>query len=61
MWQDFLTAICLMLIIEGMIPFLYPQRWKALVASLAQIDARRMRMMGLFSMVLGAASLYVVR
>lgn len=61
MWQDFLTAICLMLILEGMIPFLYPERWKALVVRLAELDARSMRLMGLFSMAVGAASLYLVR
>jgi len=61
MWQDVLTAICLMLIIEGMIPFLYPNRWKNAVKRLAELDNRSMRLMGLASMLIGATSLYLVR
>lgn len=61
MWQDILTAICLMLIIEGMIPFLYPNRWKAAVIRLAEMDSKSMRIAGLISMIVGAGSLYLVR
>lgn len=61
MWQDILTAFCLMLVIEGIIPFLYPNRWKDAVKKLADMDGQTMRMMGLFSMVLGVIGLYLVR
>jgi uncharacterized protein YjeT (DUF2065 family) len=61
MWQELMTAFCLMLILEGMIPFLYPDRWKNVVKKLADIDSRSMRMMGLASMLIGALSLYLVR
>lgn len=61
MWQELLTALCLMLVLEGMIPFLYPNRWKDVVQKLAQIDSQTMRMMGLLSMLLGIIGLYIVR
>jgi hypothetical protein len=61
MWQELMTAFCLMLILEGMIPFLYPDRWKNVVKKLAEVDSRSMRMMGLASMLIGALSLYIVR
>jgi len=61
MWQEIMTAFCLMLILEGMIPFLYPDRWKNVVKKLAEVDSRSMRMMGLASMLIGALSLYMVR
>lgn len=61
MWDDLARAFCLMLVIEGIIPFLYPQRWRQLVASLALVDDRRLRMMGLVSMLIGAGLLLVLR
>jgi hypothetical protein len=60
-WQDFAVAFSLMLVLEGIIPFLYPERWKNLVQTLARVDSKTMRIMGLISMVIGTALLYWVR
>ena len=43
MWQDIGIALCLVLVIEGIVPFLYPRRWRSLAMSLAEIDDRTMR------------------
>ncbi|MFT5930253.1 MAG: hypothetical protein ACI9GE_000439 [Oceanospirillaceae bacterium] len=59
--QHLLVAFCLMLIMEGILPFLYPQRWRKLVVQLAQISDRNMRLLGLASMLLGLALLLLVR
>jgi uncharacterized protein YjeT (DUF2065 family) len=59
--QYLLVAFCLMLIMEGMLPFLYPQKWRKLVAQLAQISDRHMRLLGLASMLLGLILLFLVR
>jgi uncharacterized protein YjeT (DUF2065 family) len=59
--QHLLVAFCLMLILEGILPFLYPQRWRRLVVQLAQISDRNMRFLGLASMLLGLALLLLVR
>jgi len=32
MWEALLTAFALMLVLEGIIPFLYPAKWRNLVA-----------------------------
>ncbi len=61
MWRDLGTALCLVLIIEGIWPFLDPARWRRLVASLAQVDDSTLRLAGLVSMVVGAGLLYLVR
>ena len=61
MWQDLMTAFCLVLIIEGMMPFLYPDRWKETVKKLADLDSQTMRVVGLASMLIGVVSLYLVR
>lgn len=60
MWQELAIGFSLMLVIEGIIPFLYPQRWKNMVQTLARIDDRTMRMMGLISMLAGTGLLYLV-
>ena len=61
MWQEIGIAFSMLLVIEGIIPFLYPQRWKNMVQTLAQIDNQSMRIMGLVSMLLGTGLLYLVR
>ena len=58
MWQQLGIAICLMLVIEGIVPFLYPGRWRSLVETLAEVDDRVLRLMGLTSMLIGTGLLY---
>ena len=60
MWRDLGIAISLMLVIEGIIPFLYPDRWRRLVATLADIDNTALRLVGLGSMIAGVILLYIV-
>jgi hypothetical protein len=61
MWKDIAVALCLVLVIEGIVPFLYPRRWRALALSLAEIDDRTMRIAGFVSMVLGTLLLYLIK
>lgn len=49
-----------MLVIEGIIPFLYPGRWRKLVATLAEISDSSLRLIGLGSMITGIALLYFI-
>ena len=60
MWVDLGRAFCLMLVLEGIMPFLAPARWRNMASLLAQVDDRSMRMMGLVSMLLGAGALYLI-
>ena len=60
MWHDLAVAFCLMLVIEGIIPFLAPRRWRSMVEYLAEIDDRSMRIMGLVSMLIGTGLLYII-
>ena len=57
-WRELLIGFCLMLVIEGVLPFLYPRRWRRMVAQLAQIDDGTLRLFGLLSMLAGVALLY---
>ena len=60
MWHELAVAFCLMLVIEGIIPFVNPGRWRQLLKVLDQIDDRTMRMIGLGSMLTGTALLYFI-
>ena len=60
MWEELARAFCLMLILEGIIPFLYPARWRNLAISLAQVSEKQLRVFGLISMLLGLGMLYLM-
>lgn len=60
MWEELARAVCLMLVLEGIVPFLYPGRWRRLVATLAMINDRQLRIIGLLSMLSGAGLLYLI-
>ncbi|MEQ8858795.1 MAG: DUF2065 domain-containing protein [Pseudomonadales bacterium] len=61
MWKDLGVAICLVMVIEGIVPFLYPRRWRHMAMSLAQVDDRTMRLVGFGSMLIGTLLLYLIR
>lgn len=61
MWTDILTAIALVLVIEGLLPFASPELYRAAVRALAESPAARMRLMGLSSMLAGVILLILVR
>ena len=60
MWQEFWIAICLVLVIEGMLPFLAPKVWRQSMLQLALLNDKNLRMVGLISMVVGTVALYIV-
>lgn len=60
MWQELGIALCLMLVLEGVLPFLYPRGWRDALAQLTQLSDRQLRLMGLASMLLGTALLYLL-
>lgn len=61
MWNDLLAAFALVLVLEGMMPFLSPERWKEVMARILQMGNGAVRVVGLFSMLAGAFLLYLVR
>jgi uncharacterized protein len=61
MWQDVLTAAALVLVLEGVLPFLSPLAWRRTMLQVAQLNDTALRLSGLASMVLGIVLLYAVR
>jgi uncharacterized protein YjeT (DUF2065 family) len=60
-WQDFLAAVALVLVLEGIMPFLNPQGMRRTMLLITQMDDRSLRIAGLVSMVLGVIVLSLVR
>jgi uncharacterized protein YjeT (DUF2065 family) len=59
-WKVLPVAIALVFIIEGLIPFISPGRWRNMLAMVGQMDDRVIRNIGLGSMLFGLAMLYLV-
>jgi len=61
MWNQVAVALCMVLVIEGILPFLSPRRWRAVAEMAGRVDDLTVRMLGLSSMLAGTALLYFVR
>jgi len=60
-FTDLLAALGLLLVLEGIAPFLHPQGVKRALARLLQIEDRELRFAGLGSMLVGVIILFLVR
>ena len=60
-WNDLFTAVALMLIFEGILPFLNPDRYRKMLEMMEQISNSQLRTMGLIVMAVGAVLLTFVR
>lgn len=61
MWNEVAVALCMVLVIEGILPFLSPRRWRAVAEMARRVDDTTVRMLGLSSMLVGTTLLYFVR
>lgn len=61
MWQSLATALCLVLVLEGLMPFLAPGSWKRMLAAVSLMGDRQLRVAGLLCMLTGTACLYLIR
>ncbi|MGE5624778.1 MAG: DUF2065 domain-containing protein [Bacillota bacterium] len=61
MLVPFLSAVGLMLVMEGIMPFLSPRAFRRMLAAVTQVDDRALRLAGLLSMAAGALLVYAVR
>jgi uncharacterized protein YjeT (DUF2065 family) len=59
--QDILTAFALYLIIEGMIPFVGPNRFRRTVEQISRLSDNHLRIAGLVAMAAGLLLLFIVR
>ena len=59
--SEILTAIALLFVIEGMLPFVRPSRYKQLVAQIIRLSDNQLRAYGLTAMIAGLLLLFFVR
>ena len=60
MWGELTIALALVLVIEGIMPFLNPAGLRRMLAMVAQLNDTTLRVIGLVSMIMGVLLLYLV-
>ena len=61
MTDSLLTALALMLVIEGLLPFLAPGAWRETFRRLIGMHDGQLRFIGITSMLAGLLLLYFIR
>ncbi|MDN5874409.1 MAG: DUF2065 domain-containing protein [Sinobacteraceae bacterium] len=57
MWLDILRAVALVLVIEGLMPFLAPHRFRETLLRLQMLDERTLRTIGFLCVLVGLLGL----
>jgi len=60
-WSDLLAALAILLVLEGVLPFVNPGRTRRVFQQLSQMMDRELRVAGFISMAAGLVLLFVVR
>ncbi len=60
MWDSIIPALALVLVIEGMLPFLSPKSWRDAMSQAAQLSDKVLRGFGFASMMAGVVILYII-
>ena len=60
MTHHFLLALCLVLVIEGILPFIVPSQWRSVLVTMNSMSDSQIRGMGLASMLTGVVLLLVL-
>lgn len=53
-WSVFFTALGLLFVFEGIMPFLSPRAWRQIMLQMLAMHDRGLRITGLISMLIGA-------
>jgi uncharacterized protein YjeT (DUF2065 family) len=60
MWDTLFSALALMLVFEGLLPFVSPTRWRQVFEQATRLSDGQLRFLGLSSMLGGLLLLLVV-
>ncbi|MDH3389693.1 MAG: DUF2065 domain-containing protein [Gammaproteobacteria bacterium] len=60
-WADFWAALALVMVLEGLIPFISPRGYKNMVTQMAAMPEQTLRNVGLVLVIMGLVFLYFVR
>ena len=53
--------MALVLVIEGLLPFMSPRKYRELVVEIAQLGDNHIRTIGLVVMIIGIVTLFLIR
>ena len=59
-WDELFIALALVLVIEGIMPFVSPHSWRNTMLQASQLPDKVLRIIGLGSMLLGVFLLYML-
>ena len=57
--MEIFAALCLVLVIEGLLPFIAPRLWRETMTKVAQFNDGQLRMVGLLSIVICLVSYWI--
>lgn len=60
-WQDLLAALALVLVLEGIMPFVNPEGLRRMMAVIDGLTDRQLRTFGILSMAAGLILLYFIK
>ena len=60
-WHDLLAALALLLVLEGIIPFVNPAGLRKTLETIGKLNDGQLRTIGMISMALGLLLLFFVR
>ena len=60
MWETIVPAFALVLVIEGILPFLSPGTWREAMSQAVRLPDNVLRSLGFVSMLAGVVILYLV-
>lgn len=61
MWHDLWVALALVMVIEGLIPFINPKGYRRMVMMMSIMDDKSLRRTGFVIMVTGAILVYLLK
>ena len=61
MLEYWLIGLALMLVIEGIIPFMFPSMWREMFSKMVLLSDGQLRFVGISAMLAGLLLLYLVK
>lgn len=60
-WHDLAVAVALVMVLEGIFPFINPKVWRKMFAEIVALSNSTVRIMGLISMLAGLLLLFMIK
>jgi len=60
-WNELFSALALVLVIEGLMPFISPKGWRETMLQASRLEDKTLRTIGFVSMLFGVVLLYLMR